>query len=80
MPNLALPHGISVIIQEESANAHGATDLFEGRIEDLGHHADLIEAVAPPWLAEVLLKVGPVNCVACSKTLTHAEPSPFPGA
>lgn len=57
LPDLVLPHGITVIIQEESADTHGAADLFEGKIEDLGLQADLIEAVAPPWLAEVLLKV-----------------------
>jgi len=57
MPVLSLPPGTTIIIQEDRPDTMGATDLFEGRVETLGQQANSIEAVAPPWLAEVLFKV-----------------------
>lgn len=58
-PVLELPPDTRVIIQEERMESGGAADLFEGNIGSLDMQADLIEQVAPAWLADVLLKNRP---------------------
>lgn len=58
-PVLRPPPDTRVIIQEERTESGGAADLFEGNIGSLGMQADLIENVAPAWLADVLLKNRP---------------------
>lgn len=56
-PVLKPPMTTTVLIQEESHNSAGMTDLFEGRLSDLASHADLLEKAAPLWLGDLLLRV-----------------------
>lgn len=56
-PVLNPPMTTSILIQEESHNSAGMTDLFEGRLSDLAQHVDLLEKVAPLWLGDLLLRV-----------------------
>jgi len=56
-PVLNPPMTTTILIQEESHNSAGMTDLFEGRLSDLAKHVDLLETVAPLWLGDLLLKV-----------------------
>lgn len=65
-PVLKPPPGTTVIIQEDRAASGGVVDLFEGKVEDLGFHADLIEGVAPTWLAETLLRVSRSKGLGCA--------------
>ncbi|KAL5116579.1 hypothetical protein ACEQ8H_005575 [Pleosporales sp. CAS-2024a] len=55
-PVLKPPAGTTILIQEDRPEAGGVADLFEGKVRSLGQQADLIEKVAPMWLAEVLLR------------------------
>lgn len=57
-PVLKPPVTTTVLIQEESHNSAGMTDLFEGRLNTLARQADLLERVAPFWLGDLLLRVG----------------------
>lgn len=57
-PVLKPPAATIVVIQEERPDSGGVADLFEGKVGTLGHGADVIERVAPMWLADVLLRVG----------------------
>ena len=56
-PVLKPPASTTILIQEDRPEAGGVADLFEGKVGSLGLQADLIEKVAPMWLAEVLLRV-----------------------
>lgn len=56
-PVLKPPASTTILIQEDRPEAGGVADLFEGKVGNLGLQADLIEKVAPMWLAEVLLRV-----------------------
>ena len=56
-PVLKPPASTTILIQEDRPEAGGVADLFEGKVGSLGLQADLIEKVAPMWLADVLLKV-----------------------
>jgi WD repeat-containing protein 48 len=58
-PVLKPPASTTILIQEDRPEAGGVADLFEGKVGSLGQQADLIEKVAPSWLAEVLLRVSP---------------------
>jgi len=64
-PVLKPPANTTILIQEDRPDAGGVADLFEGKVGSLATQADLIEKVAPMWLAEVLLRVG------------HPSPLPF---
>lgn len=54
-PVLKPPPMTTVIIQEETSG--GSADLYRGTVETVGEDASLIEAKAPMWLGEVLLRV-----------------------
>ena len=58
-PVLKPPPATAILIQEEKPDSGGIADLFEGKVGTLGQQADLVEKAAPPWLADVLLQVGP---------------------
>jgi WD repeat-containing protein 48 len=55
-PVLKPPTNTTILIQEDRVDSGGVADLFEGRVGSLGQQADLIEKVAPIWLAECLLR------------------------
>ncbi|KAI0518563.1 WD repeat-containing protein [Xylaria bambusicola] len=52
-PVLLLPRGTKVFIHEETSG--GSADVYRGTVMTVGADADIIEAKAPMWLAEVLL-------------------------
>jgi WD repeat-containing protein 48 len=56
-PVLKPPASTTILIQEDRPDSGGVADLFEGTVGSLGQQADLIEKVAPIWLADVLLRV-----------------------
>jgi WD repeat-containing protein 48 len=56
-PVLKPPLNTTILIQEDRVDSGGVADLFEGTVSNLGTKADLIEKVAPMWLADVLLRV-----------------------
>ena len=56
-PVLKPPHTTTILIQEDRPDSGGVADLFEGTVGSLGQQADLIEKVAPMWLADALLRV-----------------------
>jgi WD repeat-containing protein 48 len=56
-PVLKPPASTTILIQEDRPDSGGVADLFEGKVGSLGQQADLIEKVAPIWLADVLLRV-----------------------
>ena len=56
-PVLKPPASTTILIQEDRPDSGGVADLFEGKLGSLGQQADLIEKVAPIWLADVLLRV-----------------------
>jgi len=62
-PVLKPPMTTTVLIQEESHNSAGMTDLFEGRLSDLAQHVDLLEKVAPLWLGDLLLRVSQIASI-----------------
>ncbi|RMZ76531.1 hypothetical protein DV738_g4921, partial [Chaetothyriales sp. CBS 135597] len=49
------PHTL-VIIQEDDPASGGLLDQYRGEISQLGKEADILEKIAPTWLAELLLK------------------------
>ncbi|KAF2189599.1 WD repeat protein-like protein [Zopfia rhizophila CBS 207.26] len=55
-PVLKPPSSTTILIQEDRPDSGGVADLFEGKVGSLGQQADLIEKVAPVWLADVLLR------------------------
>lgn len=55
-PVLKPPLATTILIQEDRPDSGGVADLFEGTVGSLGQQADLIEKVAPVWLADVLLR------------------------
>jgi WD repeat-containing protein 48 len=55
-PVLKPPAQTIILIQEESADSGGVTDLWEGTVGNSGREADIVERVAPAWLADVLLR------------------------
>jgi WD repeat-containing protein 48 len=69
-PVLKPPPMTTVIIQEETSG--GSADLYRGTVETVGEDASLIEARAPMWLGEVLLRV---SCIqnTCVLTLLTIE-------
>lgn len=56
-PVLKLPPLTTVIIQEDRPDSGGVADLYRGTVSSVGGDADLIEAVAPMWLGDLLLRV-----------------------
>jgi len=56
-PVLKPPLNTTILIQEDRPDSGGVADLFEGNVSSLGQQADIIEKVAPVWLADVLLRV-----------------------
>jgi len=54
-PVLKPPPMTTVIIQEETSG--GSADLYKGTVGTVGEDASLIEARAPMWLGDLLLKV-----------------------
>ena len=75
-PVLKPPASTTILIQEDRPDAGGVTDLFEGQVGSLGLQADLVEKVAPMWLAEVLLRVW--LCLFFSHTVLCLASSRFP--
>ena len=59
-PVLKPPPMTTVIIQEETSG--GVADLYRGTVATVGEDADLIEARAPMWLGDLLLRVSNVPC------------------
>jgi len=55
-PVLKPPPETIILIQEDSADSGGVADLWEGTVGSVGREADVVERVAPSWLADVLLK------------------------
>jgi WD repeat-containing protein 48 len=55
-PVLKPPPQTVILIQEDSVDSGGVADLWEGTVATVGHEADLVERVAPAWLADVLLR------------------------
>ena len=55
-PVLKPPMNTTILIQEDRVDAGGVADLFEGSVGSLAGSADLIEKVAPMWLADCLLR------------------------
>lgn len=55
-PVLKPPPETIILIQEDSADSGGVADLWEGTVGSIGREADVVERVAPSWLADVLLK------------------------
>jgi WD repeat-containing protein 48 len=68
-PVLKPPGNTILLIQEDRVNSGGVADLFEGTVGGLGSQADLIERVAPVWLADVLLKVRSSFWKICLNTI-----------
>lgn len=70
-PVLKPPSNTTILIQEDRVDSGGVADLFEGCVGSLGHQADLIEKVAPMWLADCLLRnqIPPKDTVKASFTL-----------
>jgi WD repeat-containing protein 48 len=56
-PVLKPPLSTTILIQEDRPDSGGVADLFEGKVGSLAQQADIIEKVAPMWLAECLLRV-----------------------
>lgn len=53
-----------IIIAEQKVSVDGSMDLYRGTVASLGCDADVLEAVAPGWLAELLLLVISGVCTA----------------
>ena len=58
-PMLRQPLHTLVLVQEDNPEAGGVVDLYGGAIGTLGADADIIEKIAPAWLGDLLLRVGP---------------------
>jgi len=50
----------TIIIAEQKVSVDGSMDLYRGTVASVGNDADLLEAIAPGWLAELLLLVLPL--------------------
>lgn len=72
-PVLKPPLATTILIQEDRLDSGGVADLFEGKVGSLGQQADLIEKVAPVWLADVLLRVSNRRSVRMTSVLTLLE-------
>jgi WD repeat-containing protein 48 len=68
-PVLKPPPMTTVIIQEETSG--GSADLYRGTVETVGEDASLIEARAPMWLGEVLLRVRCPEDTCLDRKLTN---------
>jgi len=55
-PVLKPPPQTIVLIQEESADSGGVADLWGGTVSTIGGDADIVERVAPAWLADAILR------------------------
>jgi WD repeat-containing protein 48 len=55
-PVIKPPPETIILIQEDSADSGGVADLWEGTVGSVGHEAEVVERVAPAWLADVLLR------------------------
>jgi WD repeat-containing protein 48 len=55
-PVLKPPGQTIILIQEDNVDSGGVADLWEGTVATVGRDADIVERVAPAWLADVLLK------------------------
>lgn len=57
-PVLKPPRNTTILIQEETTEAGGVADLWEGKVGSTGESAqvDLLEKYAPMWLGDVLLR------------------------
>ena len=68
-PVLKPPPMTTVIIQEETSG--GSADLYRGTVETVGEDASLIEARAPMWLGDVLLRVRGIEIICKQTKLTN---------
>jgi WD repeat-containing protein 48 len=50
-----LPQTI-ILIQDDNVESGGVADLWEGTVGNVGRDSDVVERVAPAWLADVLLR------------------------
>lgn len=66
-PVLKVPPMTTVIIQEETSG--GSADLYRGTVGSVGVDASLIEARAPMWLGDLLLRV----CFTYNDTTAQAN-------
>jgi WD repeat-containing protein 48 len=55
-PVLKPPGETMILIQEDSVDSGGVADLWGGTVATVGRDADVVERVAPAWLADVLLR------------------------
>jgi WD repeat-containing protein 48 len=55
-----------IIIAEQKVSVDGSMDLYRGTVASVGNDADVLEAVTPGWLAELLLFVLPYISLADS--------------
>lgn len=55
-PVLKPPGQTVLLIQEDSMDSGGVADVWIGTVGSVGQEADVVEKVAPAWLAEVLLR------------------------
>ncbi|KAF2428605.1 WD repeat protein-like protein [Tothia fuscella] len=55
-PVLKPPNNTTILIQEDRVDSGGVADLFEGTVGNVGIQSDIVERVAPVWLADVLLR------------------------
>ncbi|KAB8342929.1 hypothetical protein FH972_022526 [Carpinus fangiana] len=79
-PILRPPPTTTVLIQEDRPDSGGVADLFEGELSSLKDQVDLVEHVAPSWLAETLLqnRIPQKEIFKVTFTLEPADPSlPF---
>jgi WD repeat-containing protein 48 len=76
-PVLKPPAMTTILIQEDRPDSGGVADLFEGKVGTLGSQADLIEKVAPMWLADVLLRVRLLSLSPITASANYtSEPTP----
>lgn len=76
-PVLKIPPMTTVIIQEETSG--GVADLYRGTVATVGEDASLIEARAPMWLGDLLLRVGSSHTSLLGNLLTRLEQNPTEG-
>lgn len=54
-PILNPPGNTTIIVQEDRPDSGGVADLYRGTVSSLGEDADVLERVAPAWLADLIL-------------------------
>jgi WD repeat-containing protein 48 len=55
-PVIKPPPQTIILIQDDNVESGGVADLWEGTVGTVGKDAEVVERVAPAWLADVLLR------------------------